>query len=353
MALGSAVLAGHNLVCPILPSCVPGVAKSGMSPPSWADTRLRRLYGSAMKACVAVTDGGWAAYLRARPWLTEVNFWQPSPTRFRVLAPGQPFLFKSHADDGNKLIGGGFFSGWVEMPLSRAWAFFGEANGVGSLGDLRALVGGYRKATLAPSEDPAIGCIMLRDVYFTDLDELVDAPPDFAPNVVRYKGYDLARPEGLYIESAIDQMMHHQEPRPTGVPGPIWGDPVLVRPRAGQQAFKALVETAYHRRCAITGGKILPTLQAAHIRPISAAGENLTSNGLLLRADVHRMYDDGYLGIDARGRLHVSPRLRSEFGNGDEFYSRAGDVIDLPDSRPDRPDKDAVTWHMDTVFLAS
>lgn len=126
-----------------------------------------------------------------------------------------------------------------------------------------------------------------------------------------------------------------------------------MRPRAGQQAFKALVEAAYHRRCAITGAKILPVLQAAHIRPITQSGENVVSNGPLLCADVHRLYDDGYLGVDACGRLHVSPKLRSEFGNGAEFYSRAGTVIDLPDRRPDRPDRDAVTWHMDTVLKAS
>ena len=55
-----------------------------------------------------------------------------------------------------------------------------------------------------------------------------------------------------------------------------------------------------------------------------------------LRSDVHILFDRGYLGVDTRHRLLVSPRLRAEFGNGDQFYARAGESIALPDRRPDR-----------------
>jgi len=75
-------------------------------------------------------------------------------------------------------------------------------------------------------------------------------------------------------------------------------------------------------------------------------------NGLLLRSDVHILFDRGYLGVDDRYRLQVSLRLRSDFGNGEEFYSRAGQVIALPERRADRPSRDSVLWHMDTKFLA-
>jgi len=61
-------------------------------------------------------------------------------------------------------------------------------------------------------------------------------------------------------------------------------------------------------------------------------------------------FDEGYLGIDTSSRLHVSPRLRADFENGSEFYDRAGRTIDLPDARANRPGKEAVTWHMDTVY---
>jgi putative restriction endonuclease len=101
----------------------------------------------------------------------------------------------------------------------------------------------------------------------------------------------------------------------------------------GQQAFKAVVLDAYHRQCAITGTHIPPVLQAAHVLPVTEGGEHRLDNGLLLRSDVHTMFDRGYLGVDRRYRLVVSPRLRDEFGNGDQFYAQEGHVIELPARR--------------------
>src|SRR6185312_11100885 len=115
------------------------------------------------------------------------------------------------------------------------------------------------------------------------------------------------------------------------LPGPArpaaWR-PRLRRPssrphRLGQHAFQAVVLDAYHRSCAITGTKIRPVLQAAHVRPLTAGGQHRLDNGLLLRSDVHTLFDRGYLAVDTRYRLQVSPRLRSEFGNGEQFYARA------------------------------
>lgn len=92
------------------------------------------------------------------------------------------------------------------------------------------------------------------------------------------------------------------------------------------------------RPCAPTSGNhITPVLDAAHIRPVTRDGEHRLDNGLLLRTDMHRLYDAGYLGVDERHRLRVSPHIREVWGNGVEFYEREGDVIGQPDRRADRP----------------
>jgi putative restriction endonuclease len=91
--------------------------------------------------------------------------------------------------------------------------------------------------------------------------------------------------------------------------------------RVGQQAFKALVQDVYGLRCAITGDKVVPVVQAAHIRPVTDAGENRVDNGLLLRSDVHTLFDRGYLAVHPEKKtLLVSPRLHRDWGNGEEFY---------------------------------
>ena len=66
--------------------------------------------------------------------------------------------------------------------------------------------------------------------------------------------------------------------------------------------------------------------------------------------------DRGYLGVHPdRKTLLVSPRLRSDWGNGEEFCRRAatGDPISLPTRRADRPNRDFLDWHADTIFFAS
>lgn len=82
-------------------------------------------------------------------------------------------------------------------------------------------------------------------------------------------------------------------------------------------------------------------------------GEHRVDNGLLLRSDVHTLYDRGYLGVDGKHRLLVSPRLRHEFGNGELFYAMSGQSIALPERRRDRPNRDFLEWHLGEVFLAS
>ena len=218
--------------------------------------------------------------------------------------------------------------------------------------EMRARIGRYRRVPIGAGEDPVIGCLFVRDVRFFPAGAIADPPPQFARNIVQGKSYDLADPAvagyfadvlqltlGAAVELGFRQPWHR--------PGPVSGDPRLAPYRLGQQSFKAVVLDSYHRRCAISGTHIPPVLQAAHIRPVTRGGEHRLDNGLLLRSDVHTLFDRGYLGVDPQHRLLVSPRLRAEFSNGDQFCARAGQVIDLPERRADRPGREFLEWHLD------
>lgn len=326
-----------------------------------------------MRAYVGVTDGDWYRFLAARG-ATEVNFWQPSGgRRFAAIEPGSLFLFKTHYRDplGSRIVGGGFLSGWAPLPVSRAWEFFGEGNGTATEAEMRERIRKYRRNApgtgAGVTADPEVGCIMLRHVRFLPPEQALPSPPDWAPNIVQGKTYNLTGDEGAWVRSVAD-VLYARGPvvelaapdaadgdAPGWVHGPVFGEPRLAPVRVGQAAFKALVQEAYGRRCAVTGDKIVPVLQAAHIRPVTSAGENRVDNGLLLRSDVHTLFDRGYLAVHPdRHTLLVSPRLRSDWGNGEEFYQRAssGEPIRLPERRPDRPNRDFLTWHADTIYLA-
>ena len=86
---------------------------------------------------------------------------------------------------------------------------------------------------------------------------------------------------------------------------------------------------------------------AGHRRAESIA----STTGCCSRSDIHTLFDRGYLGVDPQHRLRVSPRLRADFSNGYQFYAKAGQVIDLPERRADRPGREFLEWHLDEVFL--
>ena len=106
-----------------------------------------------------------------------------------------------------------------------------------------------------------------------------------------------------------------------------------------------------HRRCAITGERTLPALDAAHIKPFAAAGENRVPNGLLLRSDLHRLFDRGYLTVGPDLKVAVSRRIREEFENGRLYYAMDGTSLRVPNRSEFRPDPMALEWHSEEVFL--
>ncbi len=306
-----------------------------------------------MNAFVAVTDGEWFRFLAGLPGVDEVNFWQPSARTFRALQPGEPLLFKLHAPE-SFIVGGGFFVRWSPLPCSMAWEVFGQKNGAASLGEMRRRIQRYRRAP-ASSEDYEVGCIVLTQPFFFDRADWFPPPEDFHPNVQTGKRYDLsAPPHGtrLWEEVALRTMARDLDLdiEVEAEPGKMFGEPILVRPRLGQGAFRVLVTETYERRCAITGEKILPVLQAAHIRPVAVAGQNRVDNGLLFRSDVHTLFDRGYVTVTPHHKLRVSRHLRDDFHNGEYYLSFDGHEIWVPPRAADRPDPDALAWHSDTVF---
>lgn len=80
--------------------------------------------------------------------------------------------------------------------------------------------------------------------------------------------------------------------------------------RQGQGKFRAGLIKAYEAKCAFTECPVLPTLEAAHITPYLGAATNRTENGLLLRADIHTLWDLGLMAIHPKTNLiSVAPAI--------------------------------------------
>lgn len=302
-----------------------------------------------MKIWVGVTDRNWFEFLRARR-PEEVNFWQPSAKRrAAVLEPGAPFLFKLHAPH-NLIVGGGFFVRYSALPARLAREAFGPDNGVPDYATLKQRVERYRGESI--QGDPAIGCNILNRPFFWPEHQWIPVPTDWAPNIVQGKGYPLAEATGAALWDALLARQPAEVQEPDRADEPRFGTEYLARARLGQGAFRVLVTDAYERRCAISGERTLPVLEAAHIKPYSDSGPHQVSNGLLLRSDLHTLFDRGYITVTPDLHVEVSRRIKEEFSNGREYYQHHGEkLVVSPGERYQQPSVDYLRWHNETRYL--
>jgi hypothetical protein len=122
-----------------------------------------------------------------------------------------------------------------------------------------------------------------------------------------------------------------------------WTISAIVR-RRGQPAFRNLLLRLYQTRCAISDCPVEAALEAAHILPYKGPKTNHASNGLLLRADLHTLFDLGFLAIDTRTMaVLISPELK-----GTCYQEYAGRKLRLPNNRAGRPNCEALDNHRKT-----
>lgn len=125
-----------------------------------------------MKFYVGVTNLNWYNNLsKINP--DDVNFWQPGGnSNFRILQPGEPFLFKLKI---HNVIGGvGFFIKHTFLPLNLAWEMFEEKNGFDSFPQFQRTILSIRRDT--QNTNPQIGCIILTNPVFFHSKDWIQPP---------------------------------------------------------------------------------------------------------------------------------------------------------------------------------
>jgi len=308
-----------------------------------------------MEGWVAVTHSDWFDFLAQQRQREEVNFWSPSDYYAFHGTPGAPFFFKLKAPR-NAIGGFGYVASFTRLPEWLAWECFGEGNGARTLEELKARLDTIRERNELRGTGGLwqIGCIVLVQTVFFPPEQWIPQPTDWAARNLRYKRYDLTVGEGARIWRECQERAAGLAPMQHAVvvreQRERYGEPVLVRPRLGQGAFRVAVTDAYRRACAVTQEHSLPVLEAAHIKPYAQGGEHEVSNGLLLRSDLHRLFDLGYVTVTPDLRLEVSQRLRGDFENGRTYYPLHGSRVAVPPTTNLRPEASLLRWHNETLF---
>jgi putative restriction endonuclease len=194
----------------------------------------------------------------------------------------------------------------------------------------------------APTENPAIGCIILDQPVFFDEDQFVrpeDYGLSFPRQVVKFKYFD--------VDSVGD----------TEAPGTDHKSFQLVKEesddyrsqrvknRKGQAAFRQRVLAAYDSKCCVTGETTLEVLAASHIQPYVNRDSNHVQNGLCLRTDFHKLFDAGLITLDDDYRIVVSHHLISN-----KYATYQGREIRLPSESFYSPSREALTVHRNIIF---
>ena len=306
------------------------------------------------------TDFVWYRNLLARQrQLEEVNFWRPgSGHLLRSLEPGAPFLLRLKAQHGGAIAGFGFFSRAQHLTIREAWTYFGVGNGAGTLAELVERIGRYRTAEPATA-NTSIGCLLLVAPVLFPEHMWVEGPAGWKQNIVSGRRFDRSEPEYQRIWSAClenARQLQNQlgswtatELERVWAPGSA-GTGRVIYPRLGQQTFRLSLVDAYGRACAVTNEHSLPVLDAAHIIPHADGGSLDPRNGLLLRADVHRLFDDGYVTVTPDHVFKVSERLREDYNNGRIYYELHGRRIRVPDNPALQPARDNLALHGERYF---
>lgn len=113
--------------------------------------------------------------------------------------------------------------------------------------------------------------------------------------------------------------------------------------RQGQPQFRAALLEVYYGRCAITGTDAIQALEAAHIVPYSGPETNHIQNGMILRSDVHSLFDRGLVGVEPEDYSVVMSDVLTNSSYSDYEQLR----IRLPREQNHRPSTEALWSHLE------
>ncbi|WP_336514914.1 HNH endonuclease [Pollutibacter soli] len=286
---------------------------------------------------VSPTDLNWFNYLKDNGFNSFVNFWTPTPWNVSKLSIGDKlyFLLKSPY---RKLGGFGEFVLYKNISATEAWNEFGLRNGRASQELMFESIINYlqRNSKVINNDDFSvnthrIGCIVLKNCEYWD-EEYFMSPNDlgisFPSQVVKMKYFQQAEPqifENLNANEFVlidDDLPRHRR---------------LATVRVGQGMFKGRILGAYNNQCCVSGPCLPELLEAAHIQPYINKNSNHIRNGILLRVDIHRLYDNGLLYIDEEYVINVSPLVLDPY-----YQSFNGTKITLPARIANHPSKQAL-----------
>jgi putative restriction endonuclease len=294
---------------------------------------------------IAPTDHDWFERMRDGPIGRIVNFWTPTPWNVKGLQPGDRLYFMLKAPV-RKIGGFGTFIRYADMSASDAWVTYGLGNGVDSHNQLVKKIEQFaqkRSQNYVSTSNPTIGCIELSDVVTLDND-LFFSPDKFGHSfprqVVKLKYFTAADNFAPTFDISSSPVLPFAL-----ITGKAKYKPSRRKDRPGQSIFREEILKNYLYQCCVTGEGVVELLEASHIQPFIDIRSNHSQNGLCLRVDLHRLFDEGLITITEQNTLVVSKKLA-----GTSYADMKGAAVHVPKDASKYPSQTALQFHRAEVF---
>ena len=286
---------------------------------------------------ITPTDIDWFNFLKDRLNFQQINFWTDTPWNPRKLNKGDKFYFLLKAPI-RKISGYASFSYYQNLSIKEAWQKFGRGNGVNSLYELGVKVTGDRK----PDFSTEIGCIILENPVFLD-----------QSNYFHPQKYNLSFPNEIskhkYYPN-LDQINFASDYKQVGLSFSSISDEddyqfnqsSLTK---GQSEFRNNIFKYYDQCGVVTRETCVSVLDAVHIHPYINEHKHHLKNGILLRSDLHKLFDDGLITITPDYKVLISQQLKSKY-----YYQYQEERINLPANERFYPDQKILEFHNQYIF---
>jgi putative restriction endonuclease len=230
------------------------------------------------------------------------------------------------------------------MKITDTWFNFGKGNGVNSIDELFSRCSSYvdkNSTNTYLDNNHEIGCIVLENPVFLEEDNFFrpeDYGFNFAPQIVKLKYFNSDFPMLSKDKPYKDNFVLISEDLTED-------SNQKSKKRYGQSEFRYKILKAYDFKCCVTNETCVEVLQAAHIQPYVNDNSNHIQNGLCLRSDIHKLFDEGLIAIDDDYKIIVSSLLTNS-----EYHKLNGLKLNLPKVHSMYPSLYALQKHRTSLF---
>lgn len=273
---------------------------------------------------ISPTDNLWFNFLKSNAFNSYVNFWTPTPWNVKGLKEGDRLYFMLKKPI-RKIGGFGEFVSYKNMTAEDIWDEFGFRNGCSSKENLFKTLDNYiHRNSKSGKQENLHGCIILKNCEFWDSEKYVEF--DGFPNQVVTIKYFFDQDPFIISENFYSLIAEPREDYK-----------IEMSSRKGQGSFKGKILKAYRNTCSVTGENIPEILEAAHIQSYKNIDSNHVQNGILLRVDIHRLFDNHLLCVGEDYKVKISSLLKDTI-----YWQYNGVVISLPSVEALHPSKEAL-----------